>query len=50
MRFWGRHGVLPTEATLGQRFDVDATVFVDLASAAASDEVAHTVDYGAVHG
>ena len=49
MRFWGRHGVLPEETTLGQRFDVDATVFVDLTAAAASDAVSDTVDYGRVH-
>jgi dihydroneopterin aldolase len=49
MRFWGRHGVLPQETALGQRFDVDATVFLDLAPAAASDAVGDTVDYGAVH-
>lgn len=41
--------MLPEETTLGQRFDVDATVFVDLSAAATSDAVEETIDYGAVH-
>jgi dihydroneopterin aldolase len=49
MRFWARHGVHPAERALGARFDVDATVFVDLTAAAASDAVADTVDYGRLH-
>ncbi|MCA1823078.1 MAG: dihydroneopterin aldolase [Mycobacteriales bacterium] len=42
---WGRHGVLPAERADGQRFVVDADLTVDLAPAAASDNLADTVDY-----
>lgn len=45
---WAHHGVLPHEAELGQRFVVDITVHLDLAHAAASDDLAATVDYGAL--
>lgn len=45
---WAEHGVLPHEAAIGQRFLVDVTLHVDLAPAAASDDLADTVDYGRV--
>lgn len=41
-----RHGVLPHERELGQRFVIDAVLELDLAPAAASDDLADTVDYG----
>ena len=40
------HGVLDHEKTEGQLFGIDVTLDVDLTSAAASDELADTVDYG----
>lgn len=46
LEVWGRHGVLPHERELGQRFVVDVTVEVDLSAAMDSDELADTVDYG----
>ncbi len=46
IRAWGHHGVLPHERELGQEFLVDLDVEVDLATAAASDDLADTVDYG----
>jgi len=44
----GRHGVFDHERADGQDFVVDITVWIDLADAAASDELADTYDYGAL--
>lgn len=46
LRARGRHGVYDFERADGQDFVVDATLELDLAAAAASDDVADTVDYG----
>jgi 7,8-dihydroneopterin aldolase/epimerase/oxygenase len=46
LRAYGYHGVYDTERRTGQEFVVDATLELDLAAAAASDDVADTVDYG----
>lgn len=50
MQFFGRHGVLREETTLGQRFVVHLRMKVDLEAAAQSDDVTDTVDYAAVYG
>ncbi|MCJ2119628.1 dihydroneopterin aldolase [Methylobacterium sp. J-001] len=42
---FGRHGVLPEEAVLGQRFYISLEARLDLAPAGRSDDVAHTVSY-----
>ena len=42
----GHHGVLAHERRDGQDFVVDVTVWIDLATAAASDDLADTYDYG----
>lgn len=47
---FGRHGVLAHEQELGQTFVIDATLELDLARAGASDDLADTVDYGALSG
>jgi dihydroneopterin aldolase len=44
----GHHGVFEHERTNGQDFVVDITVWIDRAAAAASDELADTLDYGAL--
>jgi dihydroneopterin aldolase len=44
----GRHGVFDHERATGQDFVVDITVWIDLADAAASDDLADTYDYGAL--
>ena len=44
----GRHGVFEHERRDGQEFVVDITVWMDLDRAAASDDLADTLDYGAV--
>jgi dihydroneopterin aldolase len=41
-----RHGVLEQERADPQLFRVDLMVYLDLASAAASDDLADTLDYG----
>jgi dihydroneopterin aldolase len=50
LRGFGRHGVLPQERRDGQRFLVDVTLGLDTAKAAASDDLADTVDYGVLAG
>jgi len=45
---YGYHGVFPAERANGQPFIVDVSCDVDLAAAAASDDLADTVDYGAL--
>ena len=42
----GNHGVFDHERRDGQDFIVDVTVWIDLASAAASDDLVDTYDYG----
>ncbi len=48
MRFAGRHGALPGEQLTAQPFEVDVVLTLDLAPAAASDDLADTVDYAAL--
>lgn len=47
---FGHHGVLPHERQYGQRFAVDLTLELDLAAAAASDDLHDTIDYGRLSG
>ena len=44
----GHHGVFEHERRDGQDFVVDITVWIDLTAAAASDDLADTLDYGAL--
>lgn len=46
IRAFGHHGVYAEEKQTGQPFVVDVVLSLDLASAAASDDVADTVHYG----
>ena len=48
LRVKGFHGVLDHERHDGQEFVVDAVVQVDTRTAAASDDLADTVDYGSL--
>ena len=48
MRFYGHHGVTKAQQTVGAWFAVDAELSLDLAPAAASDDVRSTVDYGLI--
>ncbi|PMC62012.1 dihydroneopterin aldolase [Corynebacterium xerosis] len=44
----GNHGVFDHEKRDGQDFACDVTLWLDFGAAAASDDLADTVDYGAV--
>lgn len=46
IRVEARHGVLPEERERDQPFVVDVSVFLDLSTAAVSDDLEDTVDYG----
>jgi dihydroneopterin aldolase len=48
MRFWGKHGALPGEQEKSQPIDLDIELDVDLAPAAASDQLADAVDYAKI--
>jgi len=49
MVFLARHGVNEREKIEEQRFEVDVELGVDVRAAAASDDLARTVDYRAVY-
>ena len=48
LRVTGTHGVLPEERERAQPFAVDITAWVDMTAAQQSDDLADTVDYGAL--
>ncbi|ABK71049.1 MULTISPECIES: dihydroneopterin aldolase [Mycolicibacterium] len=48
LRVRGNHGVFDHERADGQDFVVDITVWMDLRPAAVSDDLADTLDYGAL--
>ena len=48
LRVTGTHGVLPEERDRAQPFSVDILAWVDMAAAQESDDLADTVDYGAL--
>ncbi|HEY9633040.1 MAG TPA: dihydroneopterin aldolase [Coleofasciculaceae cyanobacterium] len=45
IRCYGYIGYLPEEQVLGQWFEVDLTLWLDLAAAGESDDIADTLDY-----
>ena len=49
MRVMARHGVLEQERLTPQPFEVDLVLHADLRNAAERDDLAATVDYGALH-
>ena len=48
LQVFARHGVLPEENKLGQRFALDVTAFLDLSPAGRSDDYKQTVCYDAL--
>ena len=48
IRSFGRHGVFEHERIDGQEFSVDIVARVDMRAAATSDDLADSVDYGAM--
>lgn len=49
MQFFGRHGLFEAEAILGQRFEVDLEVRLDLEPAGLSDAMEDSVHYGELY-
>jgi dihydroneopterin aldolase/2-amino-4-hydroxy-6-hydroxymethyldihydropteridine diphosphokinase len=50
LRAVGTHGALPEERRRAQPFEVDLDIVADLAGAGSTDDLADTIDYGAVAG
>lgn len=48
LRVHGRHGVFDHEREAGQDFIIDVSLRTSTTEAAASDDLKHTVDYGAL--
>lgn len=48
LRFFGRHGVLPEERVLPQRFEVSLVLELDLKTAGQTDDLSATVNYATV--
>lgn len=48
LRVTGTHGVLPEERERAQPFSVDIVGWIDMEAAQQSDDLADTVDYGAL--
>ena len=46
---YAHHGVHPAERELGQRFMIDADLFLDCSPAAVTDSLEKALDYSAVH-
>lgn len=49
MRVYGRHGADPGERDREQPFDLDVRLQLDLSAAAASDDLADTLNYAVLH-
>ena len=49
MRFYGWHGCLPAELELGQWFEVDIEVSLDLSNAGKSDDLMETLNYAELY-
>jgi dihydroneopterin aldolase len=49
MKFYGYHGVFPEEQKLGQRFNVDVALTLDLSKAGQTDDLHETVNYKEVY-
>ena len=48
LRVFAHHGVLPDERAHGQEFVIDVALDIDMSRVVESDELASTVDYGAL--
>jgi 7,8-dihydroneopterin aldolase/epimerase/oxygenase len=49
IRAWGHHGADPGEQEVAQPLDLDLALEVDVRAARASDALADTIDYAALH-
>ena len=48
LEIFAKHGVLPEENVLGQKFVISASLFINLRGAGKSDELEESLDYGMV--
>ena len=49
MEFYGFHGLLPEEKKIGQRFNVDLELFLNLQVAGETDDMNDSIHYGHVY-
>lgn len=49
LQFYANHGLLPEETALGQRFNIDAVLYVELTPAGLSDDMHDSVSYADVY-
>lgn len=49
MAFYGYHGVLPEEKKIGQKFFIDAILYLPLKEAGQTDDLTQSVSYAAVY-
>ena len=47
--FYGYHGVLSEEQTVGGKFEADVDLYTDFSKAAIDDNLAETIDYHKVY-
>jgi dihydroneopterin aldolase len=47
--FYGYHGVLSEEQTVGGKFETDVDLYTDFSKAAADDNLSETIDYHKVY-
>ena len=50
MTFFAHHGISQAERELGQMFEVDVELDLDLRRAASRDDLSQTIDYRELHG
>ena len=48
IQFHGYHGVAAAERQLGQKYEIDLELMIDLAAAGKTDDLAHTINYAEV--
>lgn len=49
MQFYGYHGVLNQEKTIGQKYIVSVVLYLDLKDAGRSDKLEDTIDYSVIY-
>ncbi|ACF12728.1 dihydroneopterin aldolase [Chloroherpeton thalassium ATCC 35110] len=47
--FYAHHGVSEAESEVGNRYAVDAELYLDLSQSGQTDDLSHTIDYGTVY-
>ncbi len=48
IQFHGYHGVAEAERQLGQKYEIDLELMIDLSAAGRTDDLTHTIDYAQV--